>query len=589
MYFRPLNLAIPMQRCFFLLIFSACFHLLRAQEPDIVATELSFWFDENIPDKLHARSLIVINRATLSQISLDFDPLEINYIKLREGRLKRDLKYNQNSGKLNIHTSSIAYNLCEIEIDYFLDLKSKTIKDYLNQEQVKLAFNLQNIVSGRSVGKSGTFFPSRAKDDFFFKANITLPRKINCGLPAQLKYVVNHKGKFQSQFWEAKSQISAEQFYFVLGDFIEYDELEFQEELVMESISFEERLAEEAKKSMLDVIGYLKSYNPNVAAQNWEDKEILRIDSLSGISTSLLWVKEENTNSRWAKNQFIREQLLFIKATQGDSLLASLWHLEYLTKKEGENWRMEFLQNQWEKWEQIKSENPKLALSTKVLQWLSTTDEKAFQKFIVKDENAMIGKDWEIAKIIIENNQLPEIQVEYFYKDNHENLVISQKDSLLKPIPVAYFFKVYDTKGKENYQGYSARKNIDTLSFPQKGAPRAVVFEFSDAFPAKFTIPKSDNYDMYLYGNGDDSKQKRAALFRLFETKNQNLYSTVLGLAMDSKEADIRLEAVNRAEVLGLAGQHKLKSLIMELSQNDIDPEVRKQAKLLVLKYYRNK
>lgn len=578
-----------MQRCFFLLIFSACFHLLKAQQPDIIATELSFWLNENVPDKIHSRSLIVVNRFTLAQIVMDFQPEEINYIKLREGRLKSDLKFNHKSGKLTIQTTSIRTAICEIEIDYFVEIKSKTNRDYVNQKDVKLGFNLGNIVTGRAIGKSGVFFPGRPEDVFFFKSNITLPRKINCGFPGKLQYVVNHKDKFQSQFWESKTQISSEQFYFVLGDFIEFDEIELQEDLLMEAVSFEARLAEETKKSMMEVLNFLKNYNSKLETENWQDNEILEMDSLATISKSLLWVNEENTNSRWAKNQFIRDQLLFIKASNGDSTIASLWHLEYLTQKEGENWRQEFLEMQWLKWEEGKNENPKLALTSKVLDWMAIKDKASFQKFIVKNDNAMMGEDWKIAKTIIENNRLPEVKIEYFYKNNQENLLITQMDTLIKPIPVAYHFNVYDTDGKEDYQGYSAGNLIDTLSFPQLGAPRAVSFEFDEDFPAKFSIPKSDNYDMYLYGNGDSEKQKKAALYRLFETNNQNLYSTILGLAMDSKEADIRLEAVNRAEVLRIPGQQKLKSIIMELSKYDIDPEVRKQAKLLVLKYYRNK
>ncbi len=578
-----------MQRCFFLLIFFLCFNLLKAQEPDIISTELSLWLDENNNEKLHVRSLIRVNRFNLSEIVLDFIPDDINYIKLREGRLKEDLKFSHKSEKLGIETASIRTKRCEIEIDYNIDLKSRNLKNYIDQETVQLGFNLGNLVPGRSVGKAGAFFPSRDFDAFYFKANITLPRKINCGLPGELQYVVNHKGKLQSQFWETKMQINSSQFYFVLGDFLEFDEEEFQEELLMESINFEQRLAEEAKKSMQKVMAYLEKYNPNAELQLWSDKEILEIDSLAALSKPLLWVKEENTNSRWAKNQFVRDQLLFVKAAKGDSSIASLWHLEYLGKKEGEKWRLEFLQNKWEEWKDGKEENSGLALKSKILEWLSISDKGAFQKYITKDEKAMQGANWEIAKTVIQNNKIPKVEIAYFYKEQKEHLVILQKDSSLKPIPIAYNFSVFDTKGKDNYKGFSKGNFSDTLSFPQEGAPRAVIFEYETIFPADISIPKSDNYDLYLYANGENEKQKKEALFRLFETKNKNLYSTVLGLAMDYKEADIRLEAVNRAEVLGIPGQQKLKSLIMALAQNDPDPEVRKQAKLVVAKYYPKK
>lgn len=578
-----------MQRCFFLLIFSLCFYILKAQEPDIISTELSLWLNEANTEKVHCRSLLVLNRFDLSEIVLDFIPKDINYIKLREGRLKGDLKFGQSSGKLRIETSDIRTQKCEIEIDYNIDLNARSFKEFVDQESVELAFNLGNLVPGRAIGKSGVFFPSKEKDVFYFKANITLPRKINCGLPGQLQYVVNHKGKFQSQFWQSKTQISSEQFYFVLGDFLEFDEVEFQEELLMESISFEKRLAEEAKKSMKEVISYLEIYNPNAGVLMWTDKEILAIDSLAALRNSFLWVEEENTNSRWAKNQFVRDQLLFIKAAKGDSTIASLWHLEYLGKKEGAPWRMEFLQRKWDDFEAGKAGKRELALKSKVLEWLSESDANAFQNFILKDEKPMKGKNWEIAQRIMENNKIPKIEIEYFYKDEKEHLVILQKDSSQKPIPIAYKFSVFDTDAKDVYQGFSSGNYGDTLIFPQKGAPRAVIFEFQASFPADFVIPKSDNYDLFLYANGDNEKQKKEALFRLFETKNRNLYSTVLGLAMDSNEADIRLEAVNRAEDLAIPGQQKLKSLILELAQRDRDPEVRKQAKLLVTKYYGNK
>lgn len=578
-----------MQRCFFLLIFSACFYCTKAQELDINTLELSFWFDENIPQKVHARSLISLQRFNASQVQFDFYPEEINYVKLREGRLKNDLKFNQSQGKLTIETRSIPTGVCEIEIDYFLDLDSKPIKSFINQEQVPLGFNLGNLVAGSKVGKSGVFFPARNGDAFLLKANISMAKKINCGLPATLQYVVNQKGQYQSQFWASKNQILSEEFYLVLGDFKEFDESEFQEELEMEAISFEERLAEEAKKSMQELFAYLNHLGIETTGKNWEAKELLALESLAERNTSKLWVKEENTNSRWAKNQFVRDQMLFLKATDGDVVRASIGHLEYLTLLEGQNWRNEFLENEWEKWKEGKSENQNLALTTYVLEWISKTDSSSFLKFVGGKQDVMLGIEWQIGQTIITNNKIPEIEIEYFYKDNKENLIILQKDTLARPIPVVYNFLVFDTQGKDLYKGSSKGTYRDTLSFPQTGAPRAVLFEYEEGFPANFAIPKSDNYDLFLYAKSENDKQKKAALYRLFETKNVNLYSTVLGIAMESKEAEIRLEAANRAEVLGVTGQFKLKTLLQDLAKFDKDPEVRKQAKMLVGKYYQNK
>tara|TARA_R110002096_G_scaffold435973_1_gene664731 strand:+ start:21969 stop:23735 length:1767 start_codon:yes stop_codon:yes gene_type:complete len=588
MYFRPLNLAIAMQRCFFLLIFSTCFFSLRAQEIDILAIELSLWLDEKIPEKIHARSLLTIRKNQALEVQLDFESKDIKYIKLREGRLKRNLKFKQSGTILKIETASINTLVCDIEIDYLIDLNSKNLRENIDRERIRLAFNMKNVIQGNEIGKSGLFFPGRPYDPFSFKANITLPRKINCGLPAQLEYVVNHN-KIQSQFWASKNEITSEQFYFVLGDFLEFDELEFQEELILESVSFEERLAEESKQSMLAVINYIKAYDPISEMQELKASEILEIDSLAAINKDFLWVKEENTNIRWADKQFVRDQILFLRAAHFDSSRAALWHLEYLAQKESQAWKLEFLEEQWDLWKQGKSKNQKLALLSSVLDWLKVKDSAAYQRYITKDFANGESQEWKIAQTIIANNRIPELELQYFYKNERENLVIIQKDSLKQAIPVYYKFKVFDREGMEIYSGISRAVHFDTISFPQKGAPRAVIFEYEENFPARFILPKSDNYDMFLFANGENDKQKRQALFRLFETKNRNLYSTVLGLAMDSKEAEIRLEAVNRAEVLGLPGQQKLKSIIMDLAQYDKDPEVRKQAKLLVRKYYGHK
>lgn len=580
-----------MQRCFFLLIFYLFGHASFAQNPDLLSLEYSLWFQSEEEDRVHARALIYLNKNQLNSIKFDFIPNEVNYVKLREGRLKKNLTFIAKDQSLIVDLSQIKYSKLSLEVDFFIDLEDPAYEGLVNRKDVALGFNLQNLLLHKNLGLSGAFFPSLPNDLFIFSSNITLPKKINSGTPGLLEFEVDHQNSKHTQFWKSEKAISAEDYYLVIGDFKDFDAEDIEDDLELEDVNFDDFLAREAKNEFRDILRFIEDHYPENSLLALNNEEYRKWDSLGKLTSPFLWVKQSETTIGWRTQQFEKEQLFLLELAKGDTLRASLLQLQYLTKKQGEKWRNGFLES---KWSAIhvnldSAEIDAVSLTLLVLDWLKEYDPKAQEEFINGNYQNLSNAYWESAKVILKANKLPKIAMTYNYRDGYERIFISQDSTHMPAIKFPYQLTIYTKDTTKIFSSISKPRHQDTILYSISGAPQALSFYFGEKFPGDVIKPRSDLYDLYLFANAPKPEDKKAALVRLFQTKNKNLYSTVLGIAMDNKDPKIRLQALQNAGSLNIPAQQKLKETLRVLAQNDPDQQVRLEAKKLVLKYYGQK
>ena len=133
------------------------------------------------------------------------------------------------------------------------------------------------------------------------------------------------------------------------------------------------------------------------------------------------------------------------------------------------------------------------------------------------------------------------------------------------------------------------REAEGVLKLTLEGSPNMASVYLGEYFPGKVEDRKPDTYNLYQLSNASGPQERKQALEGLFQTKNVNLFSTALGIAMDDPEASIRNLALDNATDLTVPAQRKLKDTLINLSKMDDNAEVREKAKILVTKYYETK
>lgn len=564
-----------MQKSFFFLLILLNSGFCWAQTLDINSLELSVWGEDTAASKMHVRALIKIE-SNQKKAVFNFYPSDIKYLKLREGRLKQNLSYTQSEGLLEI---SLPANkeIIQVEVDYWIDLRDGYYKDIVNRKEFPLGLNTQSLFMGLDLGTSGSFFPSNPNDLFSYTLNITLNKGINSGTCGELEYVVNHKNGKISQFWKASKEISAESFYLIIGDFKEFDEEDIAEEYELSQADMSQFLARDIRSKHAGVLDHIEKE----FSVSFEDETLLKLDSLIQHVPENLLISHADIERSMDSEEWKKEMLFFWIASEKNTSDASLHHYRFNAKHEGEDWENNFIDRHWN---EILSATDSaqvnlLTFQLKIERWLTLIS--------ANDKNYEASQHF--ANQLKRYNLPPRIKLSYRYREGKEYVYLKQDTSITRPYSVPFTFKIFNKDTVIYHKAVSSEKVVDTLSFPQSGPPQAVLFDFGKDFPGLIKRERADIYDLYIFSNGEGPLEKKAALQRLFSTSNPNLFSTVLGIAMDSKDADIRLEAVNKSESLNVPAQFKLKDTLIKLSNEDPIKEIRDKAQNLVLKYYPNK
>jgi hypothetical protein len=562
-----------MQKCFFFLISLLFGFYSSAQRTDITSIEFSLWAPDVSSTQLHGRASIHL-LSNSDSVSFDFHPDQINYIRIREGRLKQHLPYSKRKDVLTVklppQSPTSKYN---VEVDYTLNLSDPFYKELINKEDIPFGLNVQNMLLDKSMGIDGSFFPSIANDLFQYKASITHPEELNSGTNGILEFTVTNSSKTQSQFWSSDEPINPRDFYLILGEFKEFDLDDIEDEYNFTPPDLTALRVQEERNQHKHLIKHLLDHHQH----EFEDDFIVQLDSLSELDHNNPILTAQDLANPIPERDW-KEQIVLFKKAASDSVKAAQMHFNFHRKHQGAEWADAFLEKKWMELKPLTDStqvNPHL-FKLIASRWLVNS------KSLANDRETFL-------KQLAHINIPPTVDVKYVYRNEKELIFVEQDTSVAAPLNIPFSLYIYTKDSTYHFDAVTANKPTDTLYFPQIGPPQAIRLNFGQHFPGRIQIARSDIYDLYLFSNAEEALEREAALQRLFLTSNPNLFSTVLGIAMDSKDAEMRMLALTKSENLNLPAQYKLKSTLLQLAEKDPVSEIQQKAQKLVEKYYPNK
>lgn len=309
------------------------------------------------------------------------------------------------------------------------------------------------------------------------------------------------------------------------------------------------------------------------------DSEYAVVDSLKSVNFSAFFLKSTDLPGVSAE-QYSYEAALAYYLENQNMMAASERHWNAYVSKRGEDWKNEILLGKWDAREELDS----LAYF-KALSYMLVKYKKSNPDLLATVSHTLF--DTSFVKPLLARNRLPAVHFTYRYVSGDGALYVNYLQdtaaSWVYTFPVRIIVRsgdLIDTAIKVVDQASGDLKVI----FPK--VPNLAKVEVGDFFPGAMTDKRPDTYNLFQLSKAESEAERAEALIGLFETSNPNLFSTALGIAMDDKQARLRLLALDYANDLDASGQRKLKDTIINLSQNDPDADVRQKAKILVSKYY---
>lgn len=519
--------------------------------------------DEQVPA---LAELSFVSLKDTSSIALDALNFQVEEVRIREGRLKEQLPFtHQNERLLITHPKGFqAGKAYSLSIKYSLRYDhEKHAANWLGTADY-LVFNPY---ARQIFGRSGTFFPSVAGESYQFNFNVSLPKSLSLELPGEIQFQTDNLDGSVSQYWHSGKPMHPEAFYLIIGEFDEEDLLAVQDDIQFKGI-------DGSKLTARKVEARVEQAEEALGLEDLTDSEYVRVDSLAELETQEFYVSRKDLPGI-SPDQFRLNKTIFQEYAQGD---AEKKLYNFYREKIGEAWHQKLLQKKWQQFDTLPQDEKWMALSFYLENY---RDENAFLQDL--DQKAL---DTGFYQPLLKSLRLPKLQVNYRYvgAENELWVVVSQDTSTAPAYSLpsqAYLLSAGDSIGRTAILNGAA----DTMRISTSGAPSYAHLSFGNNFPGRVVQNKPDTYWLYQLSHAQ-GEQKTQALLQLFSTTNKNLRSTVLGIAMDDPDADIRLEALLAADDMDTAAQQKLKDTILHLAGEDPSAEVQQAAQKLATKYY---
>lgn len=559
-----------MQRCrFFIILLGAALQAF-AQPVRIAKSEVSFWFKGLQQAEVPARAEInFVALADSSSLVLDAKDLKVTEVRLKEGRLKDHLPFHQSGGQLVIDLpqgiqAGTAYSL---NIAYHLKYDSTAHRFNWLNAPLYTAFNPFNVQMEESLGKSGSFYPSRSGQASLLKFNITLPKGTRLRLPGLPEFLTDNQDGSISHYWKTTAPLAPESFYLVIGDFEEEELIAIQENLQFEGINSDKLTARKVEARVSEA-------EKALGISDLSDSEYVRIDSLAELVPPEYFITQKDLPGI-SPDQFRLTEVMFMEYGDGN---AEKRLYDFYRKSIGEAWHRKILQEKWEQYESLPADEKRMSMRLYL---------EAFHHdnpFLDNLDSSKLREGF--FDPMLSSLNRPVVQVEYRYIGADDQLLAIVKQDTSQAPAYALPARAYLIGRNDSlFATDILNQSIDTLRIPATGAPYYAHLDFGDNFPGKVEQNKPDTYWLHLLANAVD-EQKTMALRQLFKTSNKNLLSTVLGIAMDDPEAEIRLEALQNLDKLNRAGLEKLRDSIRQMAEKDTSTEVREMAQKVLSKYY---
>lgn len=570
-----------MQRWLFF-IFCLAQVSLSAQSIDITEVQLSLWKQG---ERASAGDLVMNAKANISfnvdkaqkQVGFVCKGLTIHEVRLREGRLKDRLTFDQKKDSLIVNFPKQRSGKTSIELEYEIKLDDELSSLYIQRTEDVLAFNPMNPSTTEGMGVEGMFFPTRIDDKFELKLDVTISDDENIGFPGSEEFRVK-LADGTAQFWGSTGQISAKDFYLIIGTFKEFDAEEMEEEFALGEVVLKQMKFEKSKR---DVAPFMALYGlPETAVS---DSEYALIDSISTEDFAGSYFLKKQDLPAISDDRYQKEAAIAYYLEGYNAAKASERHWQAYSKNKGEAWVEKLMQRKWVQRAELEQKDY----------------EKVFTYILAKykDANADLmavisTAEWDTAFVEpMRNTRLvPKVNFEYRYVGGDTALYVKYTQDTVQSTVFHFPVKVEMIAGdvKETRTGI-VRDVSGELKMHFDKAPNLAGVSAGVGFLGELTEKRPDAYNLYQLSHASTEAEREEALLGLFKTSNQNLFSTALGIAMDDKSVSIRSLAMDYANDLNLAGQRKLKDTLLHLSTDDPSDEVREKAKILVTKYYESK
>ncbi len=545
---------------------------------DILNTEVSYWMAgprQIGVDHLRAQSVITLEALNeVTEVVLNARGLEVETVARQEGRIKGQLTFNTSSGQLRINTHLKNGGRLTLAINYTLPLSSDEYQNYILQSESLISFNPFNTSTDIAAGKAGMFYPAVDGDPCLLRLNITINNSRNCGFPGRLDFQVDHQNGTMSQYWSSDGPIAPEAFYLVIGEFREYDAEDLEEEFELAEIALQNIQLDRSKVEMAMAVGFF-GLEPEI----FTDSQYAYLDSISRLDLPGFFISGDEERLQVSPEELGRRKALALYLNGSDTAKASdhLWRLT--VEQNGKEWEYSVLENKWKSVSSLDSVTKRRLIRYRVQQWRSSNE--ALLAGISSE-----ALDTGFVAPLLKTTNLPLVNIGYRYVAGDTALYVTYtQDTSSAPVyQIPLQVSVYSNDEVTTVNRW-LRKESGELKVAFSKSPNAAGVSFGRYFPGTIEESKPDAYLLFQLGNARTATARREALAGLFKTRNPNLFSTALGIAMRDDDAGIRLLALQNAGELNIAAQRKLEDSILKLT-NDPVSEVRTLAESLARKYY---
>lgn len=544
--------------------------------------ELSYWLKDFQSNKI--KSNTVLGNISLSagdSLSLKLlNQPKILDLRIKEGRLKRELLYKQSSDHIKLELPADWRPSMSIYIAYELLVDSLESQGALVKGSDFLVMNPFNVNELIGSAVAGYHYPVGNEESAQFKLNVSIPRASNIGYKADLDFVVNEKNQ-KSFFYKSTKKLLHKDFYLVVGEFKKFDEEDFEEDVLqfLVELSPAKIRRDRVKRTYKELLGFYQKYDSSLDMEN-----MVEIDSLLEIGVQPKTKLENIEVSQWEASQMLVSK---IDSTLGfRSLLLSFeWLKHNWTSEKYTEWiKTNYASNNLESYLEDQAEYL-------MIQWASEFYSVSFDSIIMNPnynwKSSLDSNAHSFVKGFLQNKTAPIFSSSYRYLNaQSQQLVKLRMDTTTHPAyPIPFRLTIQGNEEKDTVVFSSDTINSDIL-INYKGAPKYVHLEPLGDFPFEYEERMPNSYKLYAYNQEKDEEKKREILIDLLQTDNKNLKSTLLGIAMRSENESLVLIALSESEDLDILAQKKLKANLQRLSETASSEEIRKKAKLLCQKYY---
>ena len=492
---------------------------------------------------------------------------QVEVVRLAEGREKQELEFLYEGDVLTYTVPENSSPYHEVYLRYTISWSKLEASPFVNLLGPGLVLNVLNMEDGLGNGTYGELFPAIYYGSTQgFQLALKLPDDLKLNLPLELDFRVEEPG-LQTLFYKIERNLNMCDFYLALGDF--------------------------------------RRFEPEDIAMDIEDQfrtlEDERIDAFQGRYTDVI-----NYVGRAADWMFTREGLLGLSGIAPATRAPEFPRLDEVPRSL-EDKRIElaiiqeFFPEEWpyhwiqfartripdSTWDLLLNEHLNKG-DTGQLFWQSYLEQDLHQrKLSWADSNKVLSTQdslWMARALYFLKRRKP-LHLELNYRMNFETkemlLLTSNPDTNLSLLAELEGF-AYLKADTIHWKLASVIGPQDTLFLPLTESPRAIYLENDARGLIIWEEKRPLNFLLYDLSQRNRPLQRRAALLNLLETANPRLRATVVGIALDSGDAELQHLALDKVSELRPDGRLRLQSTLEALADQNGDVKLKQKAKSLL-------